>query len=126
MGMQDSVGMALGDDLPVVGLDDSLLQAIKKLAAGGATALVVMSSDEVIGIVTEMDLMHSINRGDDSTSIKMAQVMTPCELITNKAVKSPCGAAQAKAFCTSRQGSSPRRASVFSPSTRSSTRSSPM
>jgi len=90
MSMKDTVKMALRKEPPAIGLDDSIEAAIEMLVAGGGTAMVVMRGRELVGIVTASDLLHSLNRGDKPGTVTVAEVMSPCELITAKGTKSPC------------------------------------
>jgi predicted transcriptional regulator len=90
MGMHDEVGAAIRQDAPGVEFDDSIATAVATLKNSGGNALVVKSGGELVGILTAMDMLHSINRGDDPQTNTVAQAMTPCELITSKAAKTPC------------------------------------
>ena len=46
--------------------------------------------DELIGIVTDMDIMDSIKRSGLTDKVKVADFMVRCELLTEKWTKSPC------------------------------------
>ena len=90
MGLSDSISKAIKKKLPSVNASDSLRSAIKAMTDADCSAIVVKAGDEVIGIVTEMDLMGGVADQKDLDSDEVASVMTVCELITNKAASSPC------------------------------------
>lgn len=90
MSMNDTIRNAMRDDTPSVNLEDSLRTTIQKMSGANATALLVKSGDELVGIVTEMDVMHQVANDADLDEIKVSQLMTACELITSKPAKTPC------------------------------------
>jgi CBS domain-containing protein len=90
MGMNDPISPAVKGDFPVIGLKDSLRSAIEKMSENNTSALIVKHEQEVVGIVTDMDLMHGIVSYDDFDEPTAASFMTPCELITEKFTTSPC------------------------------------
>ncbi|MEW6500618.1 MAG: cyclic nucleotide-binding/CBS domain-containing protein [Thermodesulfobacteriota bacterium] len=90
MGLTATIGAAVKKDAPAVSLDDTLRAAIRKMTAAGCSALVVRSGAELVGVVTEMDLLDSIVRHDDLDGTRVSRFMTSCELITGKAACSPC------------------------------------
>ena len=90
MGMYDPISPAVKGDFPVIGLKDSLRSAIKKISENNTSALIVKHEQEVVGIVTDMDLMRGIVSYDDFDESPAASFMTPCELITEKPTTSPC------------------------------------
>lgn len=70
--------MRTGDDLPKVGRDVLVLDAVREITKKhiGMTA-VVDSTDAVVGIFTEGDLRRLIENIGDIRSVRMADVMTP-------------------------------------------------
>lgn len=90
MSISDTVGVAMKDDTPAVNLEDSLRTAIKNMSKANATALMVKSGDELIGIVTETDVMHQVVKGVGLDDVKVSQLMTACEMISSKPAKTPC------------------------------------
>lgn len=90
MGLTATIGVAVKKDAPAVSLDDSLRAAIQKMTAAGCSALVVKSGAELVGVVSEMDLLNSIVHHDNLDATKVARFMTPCEIISAKAAASPC------------------------------------
>lgn len=90
MGLTATIGSVVKKDAPAITLDDTLRTAIQKMTAAGCSALVVKSGAELVGVVTEMDLLDGIVRHDDLDTTKVARFMTSCELITSKAACSPC------------------------------------
>jgi len=90
MGINDSISAAMRKDTPVVNLDDTMQAAIRKMADGGVTALLVKADNQLVGIVTEMDIMHRLVNGADPSVEKVRNIMTACELITSKPARVPC------------------------------------
>lgn len=90
MSISDAIGVAMKDDTPAVNLEDSLRTAIKNMSEANATAVMVKSGDELIGIVTETDVMHQVVKGVGLDDVKVSQLMTACEIISSKPAKTPC------------------------------------
>lgn len=90
MGLTATIGVAVKKDAPAVSLDDTLRTAIQKMTSTGCSALVVKSGADLVGVVSEMDLLDSIVRHDDLDATRVARFMTPCEIISSKAAVSPC------------------------------------
>ena len=89
MSLSDSIKKAISKKLPAVQSSDSLKTAIMAMTDASSSAIVVFSGDELIGLVTEMDLMGGIADQKDLES-EVASVMTVCELITKEATATPC------------------------------------
>jgi 3-hydroxyisobutyrate dehydrogenase-like beta-hydroxyacid dehydrogenase/predicted transcriptional regulator len=90
MGLSDTIQSAVQWGAQSVDMADSLRTAIARMAQAGTSALVVKSGGEVVGLVTDQDLMGSVARGDDLDTVTVAGFMTPCEIISGKEVKNPC------------------------------------
>ncbi|MHB8809508.1 MAG: CBS domain-containing protein [Desulfobulbaceae bacterium] len=90
MSLNDTISKAIIKDTPSVALEDTLETAIRKMVAEGCTALAVKSDDELIGIVTDMDIMDSIKRSGLTGKVRVADFMVGCELLSEKWSKSPC------------------------------------
>lgn len=90
MSLKDTIKKAIIKDTPAVALEDTLETAIRKMVGGTSSALAVQSGDELIGIVTDMDIMESIRRNGLSTTTRVSDFMEPCELLSEKGTKSPC------------------------------------
>lgn len=90
MGINESISAAVQRDVPFVGQDESLRSAIVKMADSAESAIIVKNGEDLVGVVTDMDLMSSVVDGDDLDSTPVARFMTACELITKKAAKIPC------------------------------------
>ncbi|MFZ5798191.1 MAG: CBS domain-containing protein [Desulfobulbus sp.] len=90
MGLHDTIGKAIDRSTPTVALDDTLATVIRKMVDEGCSALAVQSGGELIGIVTDMDVMDSIKRNGLSNATKVADFMVKCELLSEKGTKSPC------------------------------------
>lgn len=90
MSLNDTISKAIKKDTPAVVLEDTLATAIGKMVDADCSALVVKSGDELIGIVTDMDIMDCLSQKGLAGEIKVADFMIRCELISEKGVKSPC------------------------------------
>ena len=75
---------------PAVRLDDSLLTAAEYMAKHDTSALIVKNGEELVGILTDMDIMDGIVHNNDLAGTDVASCMTACQLITDSPAKSPC------------------------------------
>ena len=73
-----------------VGMNDSLLTATENMSKHNVSALIVKNGEELVGILTDMDVMDGIVRNNDLINTTVASCMTACQLITDNPVKSPC------------------------------------
>jgi predicted transcriptional regulator len=90
MGMNDEIKSAVNWGTVSVDLDDSVRVAIEKMSVSRSAALAVKMGDEVVGVLTDTDLLMCVSRGEDVDTTKASRCMTPCEIITTKRSKSPC------------------------------------
>jgi CBS domain-containing protein len=90
MGLGNEISSAVMWDLPSVDPQVTLRMAITRMVNSGVSALVVKSDDQVVGVVTDMDLMRCIARGDDLDGVPVSSFMTCCEVISGKKIKIPC------------------------------------
>jgi CBS domain-containing protein len=90
MGLGDEISSAVKWDSPSVDMQGTLRMATTKMADSGVSALVIKNGDEVAGIVTDMDLIRCIARGDDLDGVPVSSFMTSCEIISGKKIKTPC------------------------------------
>lgn len=90
MSLSDSIKNAIKTKLPSVTIDNSLQEAIEILSTANVSALVVFTGEDLVGIVTEMDMMHGVVENGDLHETKVASIMTACELITDKGTITPC------------------------------------
>jgi CBS domain-containing protein len=91
MAFTDFISAAIKKDIPTIKLDDTLRAALKKMVDASTTALMVVGGEEIVGIVTDMDIMKSISDNEDLDQTRVSKFMTACELITSKRTqKAPC------------------------------------
>lgn len=90
MGLNTEIKNAVNWEAPAVAMDDSLRIVIQKMVDSKRSSVLVKTGDDVVGIVTDMDILGSIARYDDLDGTKVSGFMTGCELILGSAVKSPC------------------------------------
>jgi len=89
MGLNDAIKNVVEWDVPSVDSEDSLREVIRKMGSCKSSLLVKLNG-VVAGIVSDMDVMHSLVEGDDLDQTKVSKFMTACELIKSHATKSPC------------------------------------
>jgi CBS domain-containing protein len=75
---------------PAVRLNDSLHTAAEYMARHDTSALIVKDGEELVGILTDMDIMDGIVHYKDLAGTNVASCMTACQLITESPVQSPC------------------------------------
>ncbi|MCX5869552.1 MAG: CBS domain-containing protein [Deltaproteobacteria bacterium] len=90
MGLGSEISSAVKWDSPSVDMQGTLRTAINKMVNNGVSALVVKSGDKVVGVVTDMDFMRCIAKGDDLDGVTVSSFMTSCEVISGKKIKIPC------------------------------------
>jgi CBS domain-containing protein len=81
---------AVNWDAETVSMEDSLRIVIKKIVKSKTSALVVKMGEIVIGFVTDLDILDSIDSGADLDETKADSFMIACELITERATTNPC------------------------------------
>ena len=90
MGINDEIKNAVNWDAPSVDVNDSIRVGIQKMVKSKASALVVKSGGQVIGVLTDMDVMSCIDRNEDINKATAVSCMTACEMMVGDVVKSPC------------------------------------
>ena len=90
MPLNQEIKNAVNWDAEVVSLEDSLRTVIKKLVKSKTSALVVKMGEIVIGFVTDLDIIDSIDSGADLDETKVTSFMIACELITERITTNPC------------------------------------
>lgn len=90
MGFNDEIIKAVNWDTPSVDIETNLKTVTQMMVDNQNSALTVMKGDEVMGVVTDMDILESLGRNDDLNTTKVSEFMTTCELISDKEIKSPC------------------------------------
>ena len=89
MGLDAEIKSVVNWDAPSIGINDSLRKVIQHMVDYKTSALLVKMDDEVVGVVTDMDVMDSINN-KDLDAIKASEFMSACELINEEGTKTPC------------------------------------
>ena len=89
MPLNQEIKDAVNWDAENVSMEDSLRTVIKKIVKSKTSALVVKMDEIVIGFVTDMDIIDSINSGADLDETKANSFMIACELITERATTNP-------------------------------------
>jgi CBS domain-containing protein len=90
MGFNDEIINAVHWDAPSVDMGANLRTVTQMMVDNQSSALTVMMGEEVMGVVTDMDILESFGRNDDLDKTKVAEFMTTCEVISNKEITSPC------------------------------------
>jgi len=89
MALNDTIAPAV-KRTPSIGINDSLLTAAEYMSRHDTSALIVKEGGEVIGILTDMDVMNGIVKKNDFAGANVASCMTACQLIDGNGVQSPC------------------------------------
>lgn len=90
MGLSNEIRSVVTWNSPSVDMQGTVLAAIDKIANSGVSALIVKNGDKVVGIVTDMDLMGFIAKGNDLDGFTVSKIMTSCEVISDKTRTTPC------------------------------------
>jgi len=91
MPLNQEIKNGVNRDAETVSMEDSLRIVIKKLLKSTTSALVVKMDEIVIGFVTDMDIIDSIDSGADLDETKADSFMIACELITTRrSTTHPC------------------------------------
>ena len=64
-------------DFPTTGIHESVCMLIGKMRDG---YLVVIDGKDIVGMLTEMDILRSIRKSPDPGKLSVAECMTPCKL----------------------------------------------
>jgi len=90
MGLGTEIGSAVKWNSPSVDVQGTLRAVITRMVNSDVSALVVKSGDKAVGVVTDMDLMRCIAKGDDLDGVTVSSFMTSCEVIVGKKINTPC------------------------------------
>ena len=75
---------------PSVKSNDTLQTAIQRMTEGNVSGLLVRQDDTVLGVITDWDIMHSLDSGLDPGNTEVGRFMTTCEVMLDREIKSPC------------------------------------
>jgi CBS domain-containing protein len=90
MDYRKTIKNILKQKFPTVKLNDTLDKALQVMARDNSTALLVKSGEDLVGVITISDIMYSLANEEDPQTIEVSAFMTKCELISTRAVKTPC------------------------------------
>ena len=90
MGLQAEIKDAVCWDTPAVNLNTSLREVIQIMVTNNTSAIIVKDDSNVTGIVSDLDVLESITSQGDLDETKVSDFLSACELISGKAIKSPC------------------------------------
>jgi len=90
MKLNDSIEGIVKWNGPSVDGDDNLQTAIRRMADNSVSGLLVRQGGEVLGVITDWDIMQSLDNGHDPATTKVASFMTSCEVMLGRKIKSPC------------------------------------
>lgn len=85
-----TIKQAIKRKFPTIGNEDILETAIQMMTEANVSVLAVKVGEELIGLVTIADVMHSLSRGDDFQKTKISSFMTKCEFDTSQETRNPC------------------------------------
>lgn len=90
MKLNDSIEAVVNWNSPSIQGDETLQAAVRKMAENNVSGLIVLQEGNVLGVITDWDIMHSLDSGNDPAATKVSKFMTSCEVMLNKEIKSPC------------------------------------
>ncbi len=90
MKLNDSIQAVVNWNSPSIQGDETLQAAVRKMAENNVSGLIVYQEGNVLGVITDWDIMHSLDSGNDPTDTKVSKFMTSCEVMLDKEIKSPC------------------------------------
>ena len=85
-----TIRMAIKRKFPMINYEDNLETAIKKMTAHNVSVLAVKVADELVGLVTISDVMHSLSKGNSLKDTSISSFMTKCEFNTSRETRNPC------------------------------------
>jgi arabinose-5-phosphate isomerase len=68
--------MLSGDDVPRVGIDSTMKEAVLEMTAKRGVTSVTDVEGKLVGVITDGDLKRLLSKSDDIMSLKVAEVMT--------------------------------------------------
>jgi len=89
MNSQKEIKKAVRRETPKVHYNQTLRTAIREMSVGNSSAVIVVKNDELIGILSDMDIVHAITKGGDIDEIEVAQAMTSCEFHSPTGLRKP-------------------------------------
>lgn len=90
MNLNDSIEAFVKWNGPSIQSDDTVQTAVQMMADHNVSGLMVLQAGVVLGVITDWDIMHSVDSGHDPAETKVAKFMTSCEVMLDKEIKSPC------------------------------------
>ena len=90
MKLEGKIKDYLRTDVPSVSTDATLREVAERLEKENTTAVLVKIGDEIVGIITDTDVIANVSSGRDLDSVKAEEFMTSCEIATKKATTCPC------------------------------------
>ena len=90
MRLNNSIDGIVNWNGPSVQGDDTLQTAVRLMADHNVSGLLVRQAGNVLGVITDWDIMHSLDSGHDPTATTVSKFMTTCEVMLGKEIKSPC------------------------------------
>ncbi len=91
MGLNDSIAKAINWKTPVVDSRDSMKTVVDLMNQENVSALTVRDDQEnIVGIVTDIDVMDCIVKRMDLNRVKTLDIMSSCRLISDESTKTPC------------------------------------
>lgn len=87
---QKTIKMAIKRKFPMIDYNETLDLAIKKMTAHNVSVLAVKVQEELVGLVTNSDVMYSLAEGHSLSDTKISEFMTTCEFNTSRETRNPC------------------------------------
>lgn len=90
MRIKEEIRNYIKKDVPSVTLDASLREVAEKMAEYNVSAILVKENKEIVGIVTDTDVLGNIAADRGLAKVKASEFMTSCEFAAQKATTNPC------------------------------------
>ena len=78
MKLEGKVADFMTRDFPTTGPHESICLLVGKMRDG---FMVVIDGKDVVGVITEMDILRSIRGSGEPGKLKVGECMTPCEMV---------------------------------------------
>lgn len=90
MDLQATIKDAVCWDIPAVTLRTNLLEVIELMTAHNTSALIVKDNGNIVGIVSDLDILESISAQGLKDEPMVSQFLSSCELISEESSTTPC------------------------------------
>ncbi len=90
MSLKDTIKSLVRLDSLTVTLEDPIRHVIQCLREKDVSSVLVCTGEEVVGIISDTDLVDTVASGEDIDAVLVRDVMTPCEIAAGDGTTNPC------------------------------------